>query len=232
MGIDPRSDELGGSATTGRSSNERGLGDGATGSVTSSDEDRDAMDGSMNDIDGSTESSMKDADSSDDTSMSELDGDSGELGDDDSAERGRKITYPTFWQHSRYRGYRFAVNTNLPDVRRAKAGVSKNNDLSSLIVPRGWEVWAYTKRNYKGTAKRFVGPTKISFLGRYGRGGRRTWNDCISSIKVRQAKIRRGSHFERVMKHRVASAKKERLAKYKARIEKKNKDVRKRRQAV
>merc|ERR1712096_235528 len=89
--------------------------------------------------------------------------------------------YPTFYQHCNFRGYKKSLTRSTNWVRRVRI---KNDDLSSIVVPRGWVVTVYQHAHYKGRKMTIVGPKKVSCLVRNKMNRHRTWNDQISSIAV------------------------------------------------
>merc|ERR1712096_537143 len=89
--------------------------------------------------------------------------------------------YPTFYQHCNFRGYKKSLTRSTNWVRRVRI---KNDDLSSIVVPRGWVVTVYQHAHYKGKKMTIVGPKKVSCLVRNKMNRHRTWNDQISSIAV------------------------------------------------
>jgi len=106
--------------------------------------------------------------------------------------------YPTFYQHCNFRGYKKSLTRSTNWVRRVRI---KNDDLSSIVVPRGWVVTVYQHAHYKGKKMTIVGPKKVSCLVRNKMNRHRTWNDQISSIAVhrrgrrkRRRRSRRGYH--------------------------------------
>merc|ERR1711881_474701 len=95
---------------------------------------------------------------------------------------------PTFYQHCNFRGYKRSLTRSTHWVRRNHI---KNDDLSSIVVPRGWVVTVYQHAHYRGARMTIRGPKKVSCLVRNKMNKRRTWNDQISSIRVHRARKRR-----------------------------------------
>merc|ERR1711904_492015 len=89
-------------------------------------------------------------------------------------------TNPTFYKHCNYGGYAIGLKTSSPWV--IKDGL-KNDDLSSLKVPKGYTATIYEHWKYGGKKKTFA-PGSYTCLTKYRMKGRTTWNDQISSIKI------------------------------------------------
>merc|ERR1712072_25402 len=95
---------------------------------------------------------------------------------------------PTVYQHCNYRGYAKRLSKNIPWVHHA--GI-KNDDLSSIKVPKGWCATLYQHRNYRGKSWRICGNRNISCFTKHRMSGRTTWNDHVSSIKISRHTVRR-----------------------------------------
>merc|ERR1712100_787887 len=87
---------------------------------------------------------------------------------------------PTFYKHCNYGGYAIGLRKSSSWI--VKDGL-KNDDLSSLKVPKGYTATVYQHWKYGGKKKTF-GPGSYSCLTKYRMKGRTTWNDQISSIKI------------------------------------------------
>merc|ERR1712196_160644 len=85
------------------------------------------------------------------------------------------------YQHCNFGGYKRTVRRSTNWVK--KLGI-KNDDLSSIRVPRGKCVRLYEHINYKGRSWTIRGKRNIKCFVHHRMKGRTTWNDQVSSIKV------------------------------------------------
>merc|ERR1711959_397862 len=67
----------------------------------------------------------------------------------------------------------------------------KNDDLSSIKVPKGYSATIYEHWKYGGKKKTF-GPGNFACLTQYKMNSKKSWNDQISSIKIAKTKRRCG----------------------------------------
>merc|ERR1711896_44542 len=89
---------------------------------------------------------------------------------------------PTVYQHCNFGGYKRVLKHSTDWV--AKLGI-RNDDLSSIKVPRGKCVTLYEHSSYRGRSWRMCGPRQVSCFVKHKmwRGGP-NWNDKVSSIRV------------------------------------------------
>jgi len=111
-----------------------------------------------------------------------------------------KRARPVAYQHCNFGGYkRFVRSTSWV----ADLGV-KNDDLSSIKVPKGKCVTLFEHRGFKGKHWKICGPRNVKCFVQHRNGGiRGNWNDKVSSIKVSTVKSRKelAKHFEVKAKH-------------------------------
>jgi len=89
---------------------------------------------------------------------------------------------PEVFQHCNFGGYKRVLKHSTDWV--AKLGI-RNDDLSSIKVPRGKCVTLYEHSSYRGRSWRMCGPKQVSCFVHHKmwRGGP-NWNDKVSSIRV------------------------------------------------
>ena len=113
-----------------------------------------------------------------------------EFGNPDSrgtAPRQVDCELPTFWEHDNFRGRSYKLGGSQPNFHKVIVGGKPFGDvISSMCVPRGWTVTAYTDTGYRGISRTFGGPRELEDLKRQpaGNGGRLNWGDVISSVRV------------------------------------------------
>ncbi len=113
-----------------------------------------------------------------------------ELGNPDrrgTAPRQVDCELPTFWEHDNFRGRSYKLGGSQPDFGRVIVGGKPFDDvISSMCVPRGWTVTAYSQAGYRGFTYTFGGPREYEDLKRQpaGEGARLNWGDLITSVRV------------------------------------------------
>merc|ERR1711975_141235 len=144
---------------------------------------------------------------------------------------------PVVYQHCNFGGYKKVLHHSTDWVR--KLGI-RNDDLSSIKVPKGKCVTLYEHHKFRGKHWKICGPRNVKCFVHHRNGGiRGNWNDKVSSIKVtsvnhrvyheRKSKVireRKGKHDERTQKARV----RERRAKESKAKERQNKERSKKRE--
>jgi len=113
-----------------------------------------------------------------------------ELGNPDrrgTAPRQVDCEFPTFWEHDNFRGRSYSLGGSQPNFHKVIVGGKPFDDvISSMCVPRGWTVTAYSQAGYRGFTYTFGGPREYEDLKRQpaGNGGRLNWGDLITSVRV------------------------------------------------
>jgi hypothetical protein len=77
------------------------------------------------------------------------------------------------FSHAGFRGEALVTDESIRNLRR----FDFNNDVSSMYVPRGFEVTFYGKQQFRGRSFTVEGPARLRRLGC-------AWNDRISSIEI------------------------------------------------
>merc|ERR1712054_545656 len=144
---------------------------------------------------------------------------------------------PVVYQHCNFGGYKKVLHHSTDWVK--KLGI-RNDDLSSIKVPKGKCVTLYEHHKFRGKHWKICGPRNVKCFVHHRNGGiRGNWNDKVSSIKVtsvnhrvyheRKSKVgreRKIKHDERTQKARV----REQRAKYAKAKERQNKERSKKRE--
>merc|ERR1711985_113429 len=95
---------------------------------------------------------------------------------------------PVVYQHCNFGGYKRTVRRSTNWVK--KLGI-KNDDLSSIKVPRGKCVRLYEHINYRGKSWTICGKRSIKCFVHHKMKKGKTWNDQVSSIRVFNRRSRR-----------------------------------------
>lgn len=92
------------------------------------------------------------------------------------------------YQDTNFRGDSRAVVTDAPDLDDLPgcggAGADWDDCISSIRVPRGWEITVFEHDDYTGASMTFTADV-VDLEQQRGPCGD-DWDDCISSIQVRQ----------------------------------------------
>jgi len=113
-----------------------------------------------------------------------------ELGNPDNRGTAPKqvtCTLPTFYEHDNFRGRSYSLGGSQPNFHKVVvSGKHMGDVISSMCLPRGWKVTAYTLPDYKGISYDFSGPRAYEDLQRQhaANGQRLNWGDKISSVRV------------------------------------------------
>ena len=79
------------------------------------------------------------------------------------------------------------VELGIGKYPNAEAIGAKNDDISSIKVPKGLSVTIYEDNDFKGRSKQIKatgGPAELACLTSYNMKGTKTWNDQVSSIYI------------------------------------------------
>jgi hypothetical protein len=89
---------------------------------------------------------------------------------------------PVVYQHCNFAGYKKVLHHSTDWVK--KLGI-RNDDLSSIKVPKGKCVTLYEHHKFRGKHWKICGPRNVKCFVQHRNGGiRGNWNDKVSSIKV------------------------------------------------
>ncbi len=94
---------------------------------------------------------------------------------------------PTFYEHDNFRGRRYRLGGSQPNFHKVMVNGKHMGDvISSMCVPRGCKITAYSLPNYSGFKYEFNGPRAFEDLKRQkvANGQRLNWGDMISSVRV------------------------------------------------
>lgn len=85
------------------------------------------------------------------------------------------------FKHCGYKGYKVNLAPGNYDLKDLEARGIRNDDLSSLSVPRGYKITVYQHHHFTGKSKTFYSNDSCLVNNKF--------NDIISSIKVRRAPL-------------------------------------------
>ena len=93
-----------------------------------------------------------------------------------------------FFEHANYQGGSMNYTTDRANLTqlRARSG-SWNDKISSMVIPPNWSVTIYEHTNYQGRSLTLRG-NQSNLSSKRGGPNRGTWNDAISSFRIRKGK--------------------------------------------
>lgn len=86
---------------------------------------------------------------------------------------------PMLFADDSFRGKKLEVTQSISDTHSRGLG----DNISSLCVPRGWQITVYEDKGFRGASLELRGPASILDLRRERPNGRE-WGDTISSVRV------------------------------------------------
>ena len=92
---------------------------------------------------------------------------------------GNYCEFPTFYEHSDFRGRTLVVDNSISDLY----GRGFGNRISSVCIPSGWTLSLYSEPDYRGARLMLRGDQSLADLS-YDSPDRQNWGDQVNSIRV------------------------------------------------